>query len=97
MAGMSRATAEQLQNLPGFGQVKVKNIKNAFDKPFRNNATSSLAFLASQPPPSTSVDMGLAVSPTAQEINQSHMHAQEKETIPSRAESPEWDIELDLN
>ncbi|EDQ99498.1 uncharacterized protein LACBIDRAFT_147485, partial [Laccaria bicolor S238N-H82] len=38
-ADISRATSDQLQNLPGFGQVKVKNVKNVFDKPFRNNAT----------------------------------------------------------
>ncbi|KAF8973203.1 restriction endonuclease type II-like protein [Flammula alnicola] len=47
-ANISRATPDQLQNLPGFGQVKVKNIKNAFDKPFRNQGTSSLSLLASQ-------------------------------------------------
>ena len=39
---MARATPDQLVNLPGFGQVKVKNIKNAFDKPFHNQATSSI-------------------------------------------------------
>jgi DNA excision repair protein ERCC-1 len=45
---MSRATPDQLQNLPGFGQVKVKNIKNTFEKPFRNQATSSIAVSLSQ-------------------------------------------------
>ncbi|KAF8897046.1 restriction endonuclease type II-like protein, partial [Gymnopilus junonius] len=47
-ANISKATPDQLQNLPGFGQVKVKNIKNAFEKPFRNQATSSLSLMASQ-------------------------------------------------
>ncbi|KAF9475779.1 DNA repair protein rad10 [Pholiota conissans] len=42
-ANISRATSDQLQNLPGFGQVKVKNIKNAFEKPFRNQGTSYLS------------------------------------------------------
>jgi hypothetical protein len=28
--------------LPGFGNIKVKNLKNAFDKPLRHNATSIL-------------------------------------------------------
>ncbi|KAF9501560.1 DNA repair protein rad10 [Pleurotus eryngii] len=41
-ANIAKASNDQLQNLPGFGQVKVKNIKNAFDKPFRNRATSTL-------------------------------------------------------
>jgi len=45
---MTRATPDQLQNLPGFGQVKVKNIKNAFQKSFRNQATSSIAISHSQ-------------------------------------------------
>ncbi|KAF8161154.1 restriction endonuclease type II-like protein [Crassisporium funariophilum] len=47
-ANIANATSDQLENLPGFGQVKVKNIKNAFEKPFRNQATSSLSLLASQ-------------------------------------------------
>ncbi|KAF5393270.1 hypothetical protein D9757_000628 [Collybiopsis confluens] len=47
IANIAKAPPEQLSNLPGFGQVKVKNIKNAFEKPFRNHATSSLAFMAS--------------------------------------------------
>ncbi|KAI0360729.1 hypothetical protein OH77DRAFT_1393388 [Trametes cingulata] len=41
-AAISRATSEQLQNLPGFGQVKAKRIQDAFNKPFRNNSTSAL-------------------------------------------------------
>ncbi|RDB24984.1 DNA excision repair protein ERCC-1 [Hypsizygus marmoreus] len=47
-ANIAKATPDQLRNLPGFGQVKVKNIKNAFDKPVRNNATRTLPFVASQ-------------------------------------------------
>ncbi|KAF8630619.1 hypothetical protein AX15_002773 [Amanita polypyramis BW_CC] len=43
-----RATRQQLQNLPGFGPVKVKNIKNAFEKPIRNKTTVSLG-LTSEP------------------------------------------------
>ena len=41
-AAISKASSEQLQNLPGFGQVKAKRIQDAFNKPFRNNATSAL-------------------------------------------------------
>jgi len=47
-AKISQATPDQLQNLAGFGQVKVKNIKNAFEKPFRNQSTSSIAAPPSQ-------------------------------------------------
>ena len=53
-AKMTRATPDQLQNLPGFGQVKVKNIKNAFEKPFHNQTTSSIAVSLSQKKPSGS-------------------------------------------
>jgi DNA excision repair protein ERCC-1 len=42
-ANIAKATPEQLQSLPGFGQVKVKRIKDAFEKPFRPNVTSSVA------------------------------------------------------
>ncbi|TEB38239.1 DNA repair protein rad10 [Coprinellus micaceus] len=58
-AKISQASTDQLQNLPGFGQVKVKNVKSAFEKPFRNNATATLtssqarASSMSQPPSST--------------------------------------------
>ncbi|KAF8893821.1 restriction endonuclease type II-like protein, partial [Infundibulicybe gibba] len=48
-SGVAKATTEQLQNLPGFGQVKVKNMKNAFEKPIRNNATMTLSHYASNP------------------------------------------------
>ncbi|RPD65427.1 DNA repair protein rad10 [Lentinus tigrinus ALCF2SS1-7] len=41
-AAVSRASSEQLQNLPGFGQVKAKRIQDAFNKPFRNNSTSAI-------------------------------------------------------
>ncbi|XP_006461152.1 hypothetical protein AGABI2DRAFT_204704 [Agaricus bisporus var. bisporus H97] len=46
-ANISRATPNQLRNLPGFGQVKVKNIENAFNKPFRNDTTTKLSQLTS--------------------------------------------------
>ncbi|KAI8970547.1 DNA repair protein rad10 [Trametes punicea] len=41
-AAIAKASSEQLQNLPGFGQVKAKRIQDAFNKPFRNNSTSAL-------------------------------------------------------
>ncbi|OCB88776.1 DNA repair protein rad10 [Sanghuangporus baumii] len=41
-ARIARANPEELRRLPGFGQVKVRRIIDAFDKPFRNKATSAL-------------------------------------------------------
>ncbi|KAJ7579146.1 restriction endonuclease type II-like protein [Mycena floridula] len=85
-AGISKATTDQLQNLPGFGQVKVKNVKNAFEKPFRNNATSSLALLASQ----ADKDARSAAKRKGKELDPEPPRR-------AREESPVWDIELDLN
>lgn len=43
-ANISRATTDQLTDLPGFGPKKIARMKEAFDKPFRNSATSALDF-----------------------------------------------------
>ncbi|KAF8070513.1 restriction endonuclease type II-like protein [Lyophyllum atratum] len=57
-ANIAKATPEQLRNLPGFGQVKVKNIKNTFEKPLRNKATRTLpAVMAASQPAASSSDV----------------------------------------
>ncbi|KAJ6587011.1 restriction endonuclease type II-like protein [Mycena vulgaris] len=100
-ANISRATSDQLQNLPGFGQVKVKNIKNAFEKPIRNNATNTLDMLVSQgkgkgkereeqPPPSSSG------SSLPRQREPSPIWDIERD-LSNEPHSPPWDIELDLN
>ncbi|KAJ6593987.1 restriction endonuclease type II-like protein [Mycena capillaripes] len=82
-ANISRATSDQLQNLPGFGQVKVKNIKNAFEKPIRNQATNTLDMLTSQA-------KGKGKAREEEELPVS------SSSRPQRAPSPVWDIERDL-
>ncbi|KAJ7072248.1 restriction endonuclease type II-like protein [Mycena amicta] len=81
-ANIARATSDQLQDMPGFGQVKVRNIKNAFEKPLRNHATNTLDMMTTK---------GKArereASPSWDIEDQPH----------ARPESPTWDIELDLN
>lgn len=42
-AKIAHSSPEQLRRLPGFGQVKVRRIVDAFEKPFRNKATSAPA------------------------------------------------------
>ncbi|KAK7057111.1 DNA excision repair protein ERCC-1 [Favolaschia claudopus] len=104
-ANISRATSDQLQNLPGFGQVKVKNIKNAFEKPIRNNATNTLDMLMSQ-----AKDKGKAreqsvtqparpPSPPWDDIERDSTPAPQSTAVTMDAGrySPPWDIELDLN
>jgi len=97
-ADIARATSDQLQNLPGFGQVKAKRIVDAFERPFRNNATSTLTSQA-RLDRSTYLDNGkdkarerstpmTSTSPLPQALV--------KPRAP-REPSPMWDIELDLN
>ncbi|KAF5354644.1 hypothetical protein D9756_005353 [Leucocoprinus leucothites] len=59
-ANMSKATSDQFRNLPGFGQVKVRNIENAFKKPFRNDATTKLTDL---PYPRANIGVWLIQAP----------------------------------
>jgi DNA excision repair protein ERCC-1 len=76
-------TTDQLQSLPGFGQVKVKNIKNAFEKPFRNQTTATLSILQTR-------------KSGAQELSQAEaVHHDQPTGHVSRESSPIWDIELD--
>ncbi|KAL1703239.1 DNA repair protein rad10 [Schizophyllum commune] len=107
-ADIARASSDQLSNLPGFGQVKVKNIKNAFEKPIRNKATSALPFVPSQAMASQQSSMA---SSTAAEPSSSSSAAPSATAGPSRpvpatpsaprlgarSPSPEWDIEKDLS
>ena len=79
-ANVSKVTTDQLQSLPGFGQVKVKNIKNAFEKPFRNQTTASLSISQTRKSGASESAEGVTVQPTG------HV---------SREPSPVWDIELE--
>ncbi|KAG0707314.1 restriction endonuclease type II-like protein [Suillus ampliporus] len=47
-ADIARAPSDRLQTLPGCGPVKVRRIKDAFDKPFRNRATNAVFSVGSQ-------------------------------------------------
>jgi len=104
-ADIAKTPADRLRNLPGFGQVKVKKIKDAFEKSFRNNATSTLT------PQSRSIfDSSLSVAGT--NTQGGNGKGKGKEKIPSlpessttaldhprppREPSPVWDLELDLD
>jgi DNA excision repair protein ERCC-1 len=92
---IAKASSDQLQKLPGFGQVKVRRIKDAFEKPFRSNATSSVTFAASQYlAPASS----LYRTPTPVDVSAMKGKETEEKLAPHRRPpSPIWDIELDLN
>jgi hypothetical protein len=85
-ANVSKVTTDQLQSLPGFGQVKVKNIKNAFEKPFRNQTTTSL---------STITQMRKSAVQVSSQVNAVHHDQPTGSGHVSRESSPIWDIELD--
>ncbi|KAJ7647244.1 restriction endonuclease type II-like protein [Roridomyces roridus] len=88
-ANISKATTDQLQNLPGFGQVKVKNMKHAFEKPIRHNATNTLDMYTSQ-----SKGKQREQQPAAPPREPSPIWDIERDmNLPPDA----WDIELDLN
>ncbi|THU78078.1 DNA repair protein rad10 [Dendrothele bispora CBS 962.96] len=98
VANIAKASPEQLSNLPGFGQVKVKNIKNAFEKPFRNQVTNTLASMASTQDPSleaivTDDDAKDDENPGSGGMAQSSGGNHRGRV---REPSPVWDIELDL-
>ncbi|KAI6119879.1 restriction endonuclease type II-like protein [Pisolithus croceorrhizus] len=64
-ADIAKASSDHLQNLPGFGQVKVKRIKEAFEKPFHTktaNTTPSLSNQVNVPP--TSIPDTSGMTPT---------------------------------
>ncbi|KAJ7188144.1 restriction endonuclease type II-like protein [Mycena filopes] len=104
-ANISRAASEQLQNLPGFGQVKVRNIKNAFEKPLRNNATNTLDMFTSQSKGKGKAkeDEQPSSSSSRPQREPSPIWAIERDLTPppenatTATHSPPWDIELDLN
>ncbi|KAG6832610.1 hypothetical protein H0H92_014446 [Tricholoma furcatifolium] len=98
-ANIAKATPDQLRNLPGFGQVKVKNIKSTFDKPLRNHAIRTLQPTVLSTSSPKTMDSGTAASalePTAPSTD-----AKKGDQVPAVAERPPrqpsltWDIELD--
>ncbi|PBK74446.1 DNA repair protein rad10 [Armillaria solidipes] len=94
-AHIAKAETTQLQNLPGFGQVKTKNIKNAFEKPFRNNATTSLAVLSTMKEQESDAQPTTTANASSKGKEKAAMPASPP-IRPPRSPSPVWDIELDL-
>ena len=98
-ASISKATSDQLRNLPGFGQIKVRNIENAFKKPFRNDATAKLTdFPHTELSQQNQIQTQEQCLVDGQNNRQVHSPAASSSKEPRpRESSPTWDIELDLN
>ncbi|KAI0733221.1 DNA repair protein rad10 [Fomitopsis betulina] len=99
-AEIAQASSEQLQKLPGVGQVKAKRIQDAFRKPFRNHTTSGLSTQLMETHLSQAKqDKGKGKASDASRPSDVTIFALPSDTFtrPPRQPSPMWDIELDLN
>ncbi|KAF7969724.1 hypothetical protein HWV62_26134 [Athelia sp. TMB] len=94
-ADIAKAPADQLRTLPGFGQIKVKKIKDAFEKPFRNQATSTLPsnFMASSQRRAT-YDASKNIEPIRVDDNQDKGKGKELPTRSLRQPRPQTDEEI---
>ncbi|KAF8844358.1 DNA repair protein rad10 [Paxillus ammoniavirescens] len=103
-ADIAKASSDVLQSLPGFGQVKVKRIKDTFEKPFRNKATSATFSLGTQvlSPQKTATarttDDEIPPASTNARVNGQGMPLPASPSYrPPSEPSPMWDIEFDLD
>jgi len=90
--------------LPGFGQVKVKRIKDTFEKPFRNKATSATFSLGTQvlsaqkAATAPTTDDEIPPASTNAGVNGQGMSLPASPSYrPPSEPNPMWDIELDLD
>jgi len=97
LADIATASSEQLLKLPGFGQVKVKRMKDAFEKPFRTSGTNPLPF----PSHSQALRKESGARLGGDTSTLGHSPPANKDQLSGqphpREPSPVWDIELDLN
>lgn len=94
-ANIAKTSTEQLQTLPGFGQVKAKRIQDAFSRPFRTKATTTVS-LTSQSEQFAAIS-GQSNQEAQPSNNASEAKSAGKQRRREREPSPVWDIELDLN
>jgi len=90
LTDISLASSDKMQLLPGLGKIKVRRIKDAFERPFH--------------PPSIGVHHNVGESVHAQSLRIEYNFrspdggsAKTTGEAPEREVSPIWDIELDLN
>ena len=74
--------------------MKVKRIKDAFEKPFRGSGSTTLPFASQR---QVEVREGATDSRLAAKDKGKQRVAAEVEMRPPREPSPVWDLELDLN
>ncbi|KAG8979816.1 ssDNA endonuclease and repair protein rad10, partial [Tulasnella sp. 427] len=108
---MSRASFEQLQQCPGFGKVKARRVKDAFEKPFfpgrKANALggptqSNRKGKEKAPGQGDGFSTATLERPDADDVDMEvpvpdDALPSDKRTSPQPRYSPDWDIDLDLN
>ncbi|KAG8863500.1 ssDNA endonuclease and repair protein rad10 [Tulasnella sp. 330] len=96
-ASMSHATFDELNLCPGFGKVKARRVKEAFDKPFYPGRKADTIVAGNsrskgkgnEPTQNDQFMSELALSNTGHDVDTAENAA--------RQFSPDWDIDLDLN
>ena len=107
-ADIAQASASTLLQLPGFGQVKVKRIKDAFEKPFRGGGVDTLPFTSQPQAQPKRADKGKQRAGAPRPPSPVWDIELDLDPTPppsppapqgsrKRPQSPVWDIELDLN
>ncbi|KAG9044988.1 ssDNA endonuclease and repair protein rad10 [Tulasnella sp. UAMH 9824] len=110
-ASMSHASFEQLQQCPGFGKVKARRVKDAFEKPFFPGREANALGTSTQPSlkgkekapgqgdglPRPTVERQPTASADigATATDTASLSGARRSSQPRY--SPDWDIDLDLN
>ncbi|KDQ21326.1 hypothetical protein BOTBODRAFT_182689 [Botryobasidium botryosum FD-172 SS1] len=94
MASIAAATAEDLSLCPGLGGVKVRRIKDAFEKPFRNSPGEAVGTQRNTGEERASASSTQLPSSSIARASTSTARLAPAE---STRESPPWDLEHGLN
>lgn len=99
---MSHATFDELNLCPGFGKVKARRVKDAFDKPFypgRKAGTAPTGSTQSKGKKKAPEQQDQIMSESAPSNTVDDLDSAEKAALDelAREYSPDWDIDLDLN
>ncbi|KIO32251.1 hypothetical protein M407DRAFT_66861, partial [Tulasnella calospora MUT 4182] len=107
---MSHASFEQLQQCPGFGKVKARRVKDAFEKPFfpgreanAPDSSTQSSRKGKEKAPGQGSELAPAVgreptaSATIDPTTTDTAAPSGARQYPQPRYSPEWDIDLDLN
>ncbi|KAG9004967.1 ssDNA endonuclease and repair protein rad10 [Tulasnella sp. JGI-2019a] len=96
-ASMSHATFDELNLCPGFGKVKARRVKDAFDKPFYPGRTGPVGGSQLKGKGKEREQDDQFMSEPIEEQGNDGGGSKGALDDPARGFSPDWDIDLDLN